>query len=211
MERRKTTYQIFLSIISIYILFFFSGCNLINLNKAEPEKTYYAFNEIENYKGSKMNQTLSSELILMQFTSTPEFRGNKFIYKKKNQYIKDYYNRFFFPPEKMIQSIYAKWLNNSKIFKTVSTKSQASSSDLILKGKILEIYCDRTEHATSYAIIKIRFSLIKYNAADKTIVEKDLYSKVKFNDFSSDNLINAWTKCLEKIFQNLESEISSAI
>ncbi|MCD4743850.1 MAG: hypothetical protein K8R67_15415 [Desulfobacteraceae bacterium] len=211
MEKRKTTYQIFLSLISIYILFFFSGCNLINLNKTEPEKTYYAFNEIENHKGSKKHQPLSSELILMQFTSTPEFRGNKFIYKKKNQFVKDYYNRFFFPPEKMIQSICAKWLNNSEIFKTVSTKSQASSSDLILKGKILEIYCDRTEHTTSYAIIKIRFSLKKYNAADKTIVEKDLYSKIKFNDFSSDNLINAWKKCLEKIFQSLESEISSVI
>ena len=211
MKKNKTTYRIFLFLISTYILLFFQGCNLISLDKTEPAKAYYSFNEIENPKLSKKNQKLLSDLILMQFTSTPEFRGNRFIYKKKNQYIKDYYNRFFLPPEKLIQHLCAKWLNNSEIFKTVSTKSQASSSDLILKGKILEIYCDRGENRASYAIIKIRFSLMEYDKTDKAILEKTLHSRVKFNNFSSDNLVIAWTKCLKNIFQNLESDIASAL
>jgi hypothetical protein len=211
MKKNKTTYRIFSFLISIYILLFSPGCNLISLDKIEPAKTYYSFNEIENSKLSKRDQRLLSDLILMQFTSAPEFRGNRFIYKKKNQYIKDYYNRFFLPPEKLIQPICAKWLNNSEIFKTASTKLQTSPLNFILKGEILEIYCDRGEKKVSYAIIKIRFSLMKYDKTDKAIMEKDLYSRVKFNDFSSDNLIIAWTECLKNIFQNLESEISSVL
>ncbi|MCP4748151.1 MAG: hypothetical protein GY874_18750 [Desulfobacteraceae bacterium] len=61
------------------------------------------------------------------------------------------------------------------------------------------------------AIIKIRFSLIDYKKTDKPIFEKDLFPGVKLNNFTPENLITAWTTCLEKIFKNLESEISSAI
>ena len=121
----------------------------------------------------------------------------------KNNYIKDYYNRFFSPPEKAIQTQCAKWFN--------ITKSQGSLPDLILKGEILEIYCDRTDKNAPLAIIKIRFSLIDYKKTDKPIFEKDLFSGVKLNNFTPENLITAWTTCLEKIFENLESEISSAI
>ena len=121
----------------------------------------------------------------------------------KNNYIKDYYNRFFSPPEKAIQTQCAKWFN--------ITKSQGSLPDRILKGEILEIYCDRTDKNAPLAIIKIRFSLIDYKKTDKPIFEKDLFSGVKLNNFTPENLITAWTTCLEKIFENLESEISSAI
>ncbi len=211
MKINNTTYQIFLSILSVFILLFLQSCNIISLDKTEPAKTYYSFNKLEKSKASQKSQQRSVNLVLMQFTATSEFRGNQFIYKKNNQHIKDYYNRFFMPPEKMIQTMCANWLKDAGIFKKVSRKSQISFSDKILKGKIIEIYCDRSDTDTSYAIIKIKFSLIEYNETNKTIMEKDLYSKVKFKGFSSDNLIIAWTKCLKNILQNLESEISSVI
>ncbi len=211
MKKNKTTYQIFLAICSIFILLFFQSCNIISLDKTEPEKTYYSFNKLEKSKASRKHQQRSIDLILMQFTATSEFRGNQFIYKKKNQYIKDYYNRFFMPPEKMIQTMCVKWISSTGIYENVSTKSEIKLSDHVLKGKILEIYCDRSDTDTSHAILKIKFSLIEYNETNKIIMEKDLYSNVKFKNFSSDNLIIAWTKCLENILQNLEPEILSTI
>ncbi|MCK5310562.1 MAG: hypothetical protein KAJ62_00535 [Desulfobacteraceae bacterium] len=203
MKKSKAIYYIFSSLISVYVLLFFAGCNLISLDKTEPEKTFFSFNEIEGSTIIKKNQKLFSSLMLMEFTATSDFKGNQFIYKNKNHYFKDYYNRFFSPPAKMIKNKCAKWLN--------STKSQISFSDLILKGEILEIYCDRTNNKQSAAIIKIRFSLIEYNKTNKIIMQKDLLSGVKFNNFTPDNLITAWTNCLEEIFKNLEYEISSSI
>ena len=203
MEKSKTIYQIFLSLISISVLLFFMGCNLINLDKTEPEKTFFSFDKITHKTLSRNNQKQFSNLMLLEFTSTSDFKGNQFVYKNKNHYIKDYYNRFFSPPEKMIKNLCAQWFN--------STKSQVSFSDLILKGEILEIYCDRTDSRQSSAIIKIRFNLIEYNKTDKTIMQKDLSSSINFNNFTPDNLITAWTKCLEEIFENLESEISATI
>ena len=211
MKKSKTSQQILLSLTSAFILLIFAGCSIISLDKKEPEKTFFAFNEISNNKSATKSNPLPISLVLMEFTAAPDFKTNQFIYKKGSQYIKDYYNRFFSPPEKMIQTKYAKWLINTGLLKNVSTKSQASFSDFILKGELLEIYCDRTKSTTSYAIIKIRFSLIKYIEADKTIMEKDLYSRVEFKHFSADDLVEAWTKCLQNIFQTLNSEISSNI
>ena len=211
MKKNKTAQQIFLSFLSIFILLVFYSCSIINLDKKEPGKTFFVFNEINNDKPATKSKPLPIDLVLMEFTAASEFKTNQFVYKRKNQYIKDYYNRFFLPPEKMIQTKCATWLGNTGLFKDVSTKSQASFSDYILKGELLEIYCDRTENTVSYAIIKIRFRIIKYNKTDKTIMEKDIYSKVEFKHLSAGNLVNSWTKCLKNIFQNLGHEISSNI
>ena len=210
MKNNKTTQQIFLSLIGLLLLIF-SGCSIISLDKKEPEKKYFSFSQTNNLKQTTKSKSFPTDLILMGFTAASEFKTNQFIYKNENQYIKDYYNRFFLPPEKMIQKKCTGWLKNTGLFKNVSTKSRLSLSDFILKGKLLEIYCDRTSISTAFAIIKIRFNLIEYNKTDKTIMEKDLHSRVEFKHFSADNLINAWTKCLEDIFQNLESEIISSI
>ena len=212
MKNSKTRHQIFLLLISIFVLLFLQACNLINLDKTEPEKAFFSFDEIKDNKPLNNRKKLSSDLILMEFTAISEFRGNQFIYKNNSHYIKDYYNRFFTPPEKKIQNKCAQWLNSADIFNSASsTKSTISFSDFILKGKILEIYCDRSDSNASYAIIKIRFNLIEYNETNKAIMEKDLSSMIKFNSFTPANLITAWTKCLEDIFKDLESEISSAI
>ncbi len=207
MKKSKTAYQIFLSLITISILFVLSSCNLITLNKTEPEKRFFSFDKIENEKQTNKIKTLASDLILMEFTTAAEFKTNQFIYKTKNHYIKDYYNRFFSSPEKMVQNGCLQWFENAGVFHNISTKSQISFSDLVLKGKILEIYCDRTDSTEPFAIIKIKFNLIEYNKKDKTILEKDFYSKVKLSNFSAENLVAAWSRCLKNIFQNLESEM----
>lgn len=211
MKKNRIFKQILLPYISILIILLFSGCSIISLDKKEPEKKFYSFNQINSLQQSIKSKTLLVTLVLMDFTSTSEFNTDQFIYKKKNQYIKDYYNRFFLPPEKMIQTQCTEWLKNTDLFKKISTESQLALSDFVLKGKLLEIYCDLTNSSASYAIIKIQFSLIKYDKTDKIVMQKDLYSRVEFKNFSSENLVNAWTKCLENIFQNLESEISSHI
>ena len=211
MKKSKADQQILLSFISIFILLVFAGCSIISLDKKEPGKTFFVFNEISDNKEATKSKPLPVSLVLMEFTAAPDFKTNQFIYKRGNQYIKDYYNRFFSPPEKMIQTKCAKWFINTGLLKNVSTKSQASSSDFILKGELLEIYCDRTKNTTSYAIIKIQFSIIRYSEPEKTIMEKDLYSKVEFKHFSAEDLVDAWTKCLHNIFQTLNSEISSNV
>ncbi len=203
MNRKKAINKISFLAAGISILMLCSGCNLIELDKPEPEKTYYSFNAVKNQKKAFAGKSIPADLILLQFTAAPEFRGKKFIYKKNNKYIKDYYNRFFSPPEKMIQTICAKWLNKTGLFKTVSTRSQADSRDYILKCELLEIYCDITEKKKLCAIIKTRFTLMKYGAADKVIMEKEIYGTTGFHDFSPDNLINAWSQSLEEIFIKL--------
>jgi hypothetical protein len=203
MKKSKTIYQASLSLISIYILLFFTGCNIINLNKAEPEKTFFSFGELRSTALSEKDQKLFSNIMLLDFTSMSDYKGSQFIYKSRNHYIKDYYNRFFFPPEKMIKNQCAQWFN--------STKSKVSFSDLVLKGEILEIYCDRTTNNSPLAKISIRFSLIEYNKTDRTIIKKDISSGVKFKSFTPDNLVTAWTTCLENIFTDLETEILSVI
>jgi len=203
MKNNRISYQILILSISIFVLLFFTGCSIINLNKKEPEKTFFTFGDLKANPSKKNDQETFAKLLILDFTANADFKGRQFIYKGRNHFYKDYYNRFFISPEKMIKNKCAQWFR--------SKKSQLLFSDFILQGEILEIYCDRTEKRNPGAIIKIRFKLIEYNKTNKTLVEKDLYSGVKFSNFTPDNLMTAWTKCLKNIFTELESEISPLI
>jgi len=179
---------------------FCPGCNFISLDKAEPPKTYFPFDEIIDARASNKNKKILNNYKTMEFTAGSKFKGKQFIYKKNNQYIKDYYNRFFALPEKEIQNICEKWFGITGVCD--------SSPNRVLKGKILEIYCDRTNDNNPVAIIKIRFTIINFKNIDKIIMQKDFYSGVKFNNFTPENLVKAWSICLKQILKNLETKIS---
>ena len=144
------------------------------------------------------------------FKISSPFDSSGFVYKKAdNDYETDYYSRFITSPEILITQQCRNWLEKSGIFENVLNASSIVSADYILEGNIISLYGDFAEVDSVFAVMQIRFVLIKQTEGEPVIVFSKCYTeKIEVSAASPEDIVAGYDKCLVNIMIDFEKDVN---
>lgn len=184
----------------------FSGC-ILNGKDTSHLKTYYTLTAKPDRDRAERPGT-DRTLFVMDFSISPEYSGNSFVYKKNNQVITDYYNRFIIAPDKLIKAKCSFWLDQASIFNTVLSDNRIMKPGFVLTAKIGELACDISQSAAPKAKIEISFILIDHEQGDEIVLNTTIKAERTFEEFTPETLVTKYNQCLAEIFTILEGKIA---
>ena len=175
-----------------------SGCSL----KQEVVQTNsYSIDFIQNNKSYKSS---SKSILIEEPFVNSSFNSRSIFYSTKPYLFEEYAkNRWINLPSSMIHNSLLESFGSSKIFTFVSQEKTEQKSDYVLKTNLLKLYHE-IQDDKSYAIIKIKFDLLK----DEKIVKTFTFDKkVMVPQNKPYEFINSTNKALNDILEELIKEI----
>ena len=151
-----------------------------------------------SYQNSQKSILIEEPLVNKSFNSRSIFYSTKLYLFE--EYAK---NRWINLPSSMIHNSLLESFGSSKIFTFVSQEKTEQKSDYVLKTNLLKLYHE-IQDDKSYAIIKIKFDLLKDEKVVKTFTfdKKVMVPQNKPYDF-----VNSTNKALNDILEELIKEI----
>ena len=175
-----------------------SGCSL---KQEVVEINSYSIDFIQNNKSYKSS---SKSILIEEPYVNSSFNSRSIFYSTKPYLFEEYAkNRWINLPSSMIHNSLLESFGSSKIFTFVSQEKAEQKSDFILKTNLLKLYHE-IQDDKSYAIIKIKFDLLK----DEKIVKTFTFDKkVMVPQNKPYEFINSTNKALNDILEELIKEI----
>ena len=175
-----------------------SGCSL---KQEVVETNSYSIDFIQNNKSYKSS---SKSILIEEPFVNSSFNSRSIFYSTKPYLFEEYAkNRWINLPSSMIHNSLLESFGSSKIFTFVSQEKAEQKSDFILKTNLLKLYHE-IQDDKSYAIIKIKFDLLK----DEKIVKTFTFDKkVMVPQNKPYEFINSTNKALNDILEELIKEI----
>lgn len=142
----------------------------------------------------KAAQPVNASLTIEPTLASPPYNNVQFIYRLKNSaYLTDYYNIFMTEPSTQITAALTNFLQESNVFKNVTSADMTLPADYTLKTQLTKLYADYTQDTRPKAVMEIQFILLK----DNHIVFHTLLSAyAPLAHKSTTALIHAWNKDL---------------
>jgi len=199
----KRLLSLSLAVSAVAGLFFMSGCG-----GGQASGTRYYLLDV-NRPGSKL-KTTGGNVCVKAFKIASAFDGSRLVYKKADRdYESDYYNRFMGSPEVQVTEQFRNWLGKSGIFENVINVSSIASADYVVEGNVVSLYGDFSEADKAYAVMEIRFFLVKMTEDGPTILFSEDYKEtVEVSNEGADKLVLGYYECLEKIFSRFEKDVA---
>ena len=175
-----------------------SGCSL---KQEAVETNSYSIDFIQNNKSYKSS---SKSILIEEPFVNSSFNSRSIFYSTKPYLFEEYaQNRWMNLPSSMIHNSLLESFGSSKIFTFVSQEKTEQKSDYVLKTNLLKLYHE-IQNDKSYAIIKIKFDLLKDEKVVKTFTfdKKVMVPQNKPYDF-----VNSTNKALNDILEELIKEI----
>ena len=179
-----------------------SGCSL---KQEVVETNSYSIDFIQN---NKIYKSSSKSILIEEPFVNSSFNSRSIFYSTKPYLFEEYAkNRWINLPSSMIHNSLLESFGSSKIFSFVSQEKTEQKSDFILKSNLLKLYHE-IQDDKSYAIIKIKFDLLKDEKVVKTFTfdKKVLVSQNKPYEF-----VNSTNKAFNDILEELIKEISTSL
>ena len=157
-------------------------------------------------KNSSYQNSQKSILIEEPFVNN-SFNSRAIFYTTKPYLFEEYAkNRWINLPSSMIHNSLLESFQNSNIFSLVSLEDSKIKYDYILKTNVIKIYHE-INGDKSYAILKIKFDLLK----DKTLVKTiDYDKKILVSQNKPYEFVKSVNKSFEEIVEELLKDISSS-
>ena len=176
-----------------------SGCSL---KQEVGQINSYSIDFIQNNKSYKSS---SKSILIEEPFVNSSFNSRSIFYSTKPYLFEEYAkNRWINLPSSMLHNSLLESFGSSKIFTFVSQEKAEQKSDFILKTNLLKLYHE-IQDDKSYAIIKIKFDLLK----DEKIVKTFTFDKkVMVPQNKPYEFINSTNKALNDILEELIKEIS---
>lgn len=179
-----------------------SGCSL---KQEVVETNSYSIDFIQNNKSYKSS---SKSILIEEPFVNSSFNSRSIFYSTKPYLFEEYAkNRWINLPSSMIHNSLLESFGSSKMFTFVSQEKTEQKSDFILKTNLLKLYHE-IQDDKSYAIIKIKFDLLKDEKVVKTFTfdKKVMVSQNKPYEF-----VNTTNKAFNDILEELIKEINSSL
>ena len=175
-----------------------SGCSL---KQEVGQINSYSIDFIQNNKSYKSS---SKSILIEEPFVNSSFNSRSIFYSTKPYLFEEYAkNRWINLPSSMIHNSLLESFGSSKMFTFVSQEKAEQKSDFILKTNLLKLYHE-IQDDKSYAIIKIKFDLLK----DEKIVKTFTFDKkVMVPQNKPYEFINSTNKALNDILEELIKEI----
>ena len=175
-----------------------SGCSL------KQEITDINSYSIDFNSKNKSYQNTQKSILIEEPLVNNSFNSRSIFYSTKPYLFEEYAkNRWINLPSSMIHNSLLESFGSSKIFTFVSQEKTEQKSDYVLKTNLLKLYHE-IQDDKSYAIIKIKFDLLKDEKVVKTFTfdKKVMVPQNKPYDF-----VNSTNKALNDILEELIKEI----
>ena len=156
-------------------------------------------------KNSSYQNSSKSILIEEPFVNN-SFNSRAIFYTTKPYLFEEYAkNRWINLPSSMIHNSLLESFQNSNIFSLVSLEDSKIKYDYILKTNVIKIYHE-INGDKSYAILKIKFDLLK----DKVLVKTFSYDKkVLVSQNKPYEFVNSLNKTFNEVIEELLKEINN--
>jgi cholesterol transport system auxiliary component len=179
-----------------------SGCSL------KQEVTDINSYSIDFSSKNSSYQNSQKSILIEEPMVNNSFNSRAIFYSTKPYLFEEYAkNRWINLPSSMIHNSLLESFQNSNIFSLVSLEDSKIKYDYILKTNVIKIYHE-INGDKSYAILKIKFDLLK----DKTLVKTiDYDKKILVSQNKPYEFVKSVNKSFEEIVEELIKEISTSI
>ena len=183
----------------LLIIVLLSGCTL------KQEVTDINSYSIDFSSKNSSYQNSSKSILIEEPLVNNSFNSRAIFYSTKPYLFEEYAkNRWINLPSSMIHNSLLESFQNSNIFSLVSLEDSKIKYDYILKTNVIKIYHE-INGDKSYAILKIKFDLLK----DKVLVKTFSYDKkVLVSQNKPYEFVNSLNKTFNEVIEELLKEIN---
>ena len=185
----------------LLIVLLISGCSL----KQEVTDTNSYSIDFNSKNSSYKN--IGKSILIEEPLVNKSFNSRSIFYSTKPYLFEEYAkNRWINLPSSMIHNSLAESFQNSNLFSLVSLEDTKIKYDYVIKTSVIKIYHE-VNGDKSYAILKIKFDLLK----DKTLVKTmDYDKKVLVSQNKPYEFVKSMNKSFEEIVEELIKEINNS-
>lgn len=178
----------------LLVLLFFVGCstkqNIINIDHYS-----IGFNSTIS-----LNKKIDNTILIDEVNVNNAFNSRSIFYTQKEYSFEEYLkNKWINFPSFMMHNQLIDSFNSSKIFKSVLVKKSKLEFDYMLKTDVIKLF-HSVEKDKSYAILKIKFDLIRDNKVNKTF---SYNKKVLCESTDAYGFVKALNKAFEEVINDL--------
>ena len=183
----------------LLIIVLLSGCTL------KQEVTDINSYSIDFSSKNSSYQNSQKSILIEEPMVNNSFNSRAIFYSTKPYLFEEYAkNRWINLPSSMIHNSLLESFQNSNIFSLVSLEDSKIKYDYILKTNVIKIYHE-INGDKSYAILKIKFDLLK----DKVLVKTFSYDKkVLVSQNKPYEFVNSLNKTFNEVIEELLKEIN---
>ena len=185
----------------LLIVVLISGCSL------KQEVTDINSYSIDFNSKNSSYKNIGKSILIEEPLVNKSFNSRSIFYSTKPYLFEEYAkNRWINLPSSMIHNSLAESFQNSNLFSLVSLEDTKIKYDYVIKTSVIKIYHE-INGDKSYAILKIKFNLLK----DKTLVKTmDYDKKVLVSQNKPYEFVKSMNKSFEEIVEELIKEINNS-
>jgi len=185
----------------LLIVVLISGCSL------KQEVTDINSYSIDFNSKNSSYKNIGKSILIEEPLVNKSFNSRSIFYSTKPYLFEEYAkNRWINLPSSMIHNSLAESFQNSNLFSLVSLEDTKIKYDYVIKTSVIKIYHE-VNGDKSYAILKIKFDLLK----DKTLVKTmDYDKKVLVSQNKPYEFVKSMNKSFEEIVEELIKEINNS-
>ena len=182
----------------LLIVVLISGCSL------KQEVTDINSYSIDFNSKNSSYKNIGKSILIEEPLVNKSFNSRSIFYSTKPYLFEEYAkNRWINLPSSMIHNSLLESFQSSKMFTFVSQEKTEQKSDYVLKTNLLKLYHE-IQDDKSYAIIKIKFDLLKDGEVVKTVT---FDKKVMVPQNKPYEFVNSTNKAFNDILEELIKEI----
>ena len=185
----------------LLIVVLISGCSL------KQEVTDINSYSIDFNSKNSSYKNIGKSILIEEPLVNKSFNSRSIFYSTKPYLFEEYAkNRWINLPSSMIHNSLVESFQNSNLFSLVSLEDTKIKYDYVIKTSVIKIYHE-INGDKSYAILKIKFNLLK----DKTLVKTmDYDKKVLVSQNKPYEFVKSMNKSFEEIVEELIKEINNS-
>jgi cholesterol transport system auxiliary component len=185
----------------LLIVVLISGCSL------KQEVTDINSYSIDFNSKNSSYKNIGKSILIEEPLVNKSFNSRSIFYSTKPYLFEEYAkNRWINLPSSMIHNSLVESFQNSNLFSLVSLEDTKIKYDYVIKTSVIKIYHE-INGDKSYAILKIKFNLLK----DKTLVKTmDYDKKVLVLQNKPYEFVKSMNKSFEEIVEELIKEINNS-
>ena len=185
----------------LLIVVLISGCSL------KQEVTDINSYSIDFNSKNSSYKNIGKSILIEEPLVNKSFNSRSIFYSTKPYLFEEYAkNRWINLPSSMIHNSLVESFQNSNLFSLVSLEDTKIKYDYVIKTSVIKIYHE-INGDKSYAILKIKFNLLK----DKTLVKTmDYDKKVLVLQNKPYEFVKSMNKSFEEIIEELIKEINNS-
>ena len=185
----------------LLIVLLISGCSL------KQEVTDINSYSIDFNSKNSSYKNIGKSIFIEEPLVNKSFNSRSIFYSTKPYLFEEYAkNRWINLPSSMIHNSLVESFQNSNLFSLVSLEDTKIKYDYVIKTSVIKIYHE-INGDKSYAILKIKFNLLK----DKTLVKTmDYDKKVLVLQNKPYEFVKSMNKSFEEIVEELIKEINNS-